>query len=160
MSIDRDGSCCLGIDFYVDAAVFSKLVVTIIVVAFLVTIASCAVLGAMAGIDVADVTTTEYVAVTTGNALGSADCATMDVDISNAEDIALRTEVHGPLFFIGHPAITIPAVETTTSAEDVTFDGTFIHIYVRFASFGDKRLTIILALDRATTDRTDLAATI
>ena len=84
----------------------------------------------MAGIDVADIAAAEHIAITIGQAFWSADCTTMDIDIGSAEDKALRTEVHGPLFFFGHPAITVPAVEATATAEDVAFDGSLIHIYV------------------------------
>ena len=84
----------------------------------------------------------------------------MDVDIGGAEDKSLRTEVDGSLFFFSHPAIAVPAVEATATAEDVAFDGTLIHINMCLAILGDKRLAGFLALHGTTSDWTDLTASI
>ena len=64
MTIDGDSSCGLGIYLYVDSAVFGKVVVAVIVVAFLIAIAPRSTLCSKTRIDVANVAATEHIAVT------------------------------------------------------------------------------------------------
>ena len=74
-------------------------------------------------IDKSLVTTTEHVAIAKQHTGFGAYLATMDMYVGGAEDIALRTAVHGlPFLVVLEKAFAAPVVVTSATTEDVAHD--------------------------------------
>ena len=121
-----------------------------------------------AAIDIAYVTATEDITEAVGNTSRGAHLTTEDAHFGLSEDVALGTEVHGLLLFIGHITFTVPVVEASATAKDITQHMTTEQGYPGATRLVDLRFAIDEGtvrccrpfLHRTTTDRTDLTAAI
>ena len=121
-----------------------------------------------AAIDIAYVTATEDITEAVGNAGRGAHLTAEDAHFGLSEDVTLGTEVHGLLLFIGHITFTVPVVEASATAKDITQHMTTEQGYPGATRLVDLRLAVdegivrccSTFLHRTTTDRSDLTAAI
>ena len=107
-------------------------------------------------VDVADIATTEDVAITFGHTFAGTDLTTMDMNFSLAEDITVH--VKGSLLTITEDVVTL------TTTVDITHHMTVVDLYVGLTGLVDAfqrtdRVRRTAGLNGTTTDSSHLTAT-